>query len=109
MGRGLESTVTARYLVEFLAELKHPHEELPGRGSVLRLRFAHCEVGSKCLAIVGKRYYELGRNGTLSHTRVALRREIPAEGRFRENAEARQVRDRPRLGVELALLNAASQ
>ena len=81
------------------------HEELPGRGAVLRFELAHGKVWPERLAIFGERNVELGWDRVLGRSRVCLRWEAPAKDGFRETAEVGQVLDRAFLRVECALLD----
>ena len=100
VGRGFELAAAADDTIEVLAGLEDPHEKLPRGRAVLRIELAHGEVGTKRLAVVGKRHLELGWDRALVRARVALWREAPAENGLSEGAEIGQVRDRAFLGIE---------
>src|SRR5262249_54585482 len=78
MCRSLEPARTALALVEILARREDAHQELPGRGAVVRVQLAHGQVRAQGFAILGERHLKLGRNWTTGDAGIPPRRKAPA-------------------------------
>jgi len=109
VSRRLELTVAAHDAVEVVAGIEDPHEELPGRCAIPRLKLPDGEIRAKRLAVIRQGNLDLGRDRALGRACIASRRKTPAEDGLGEAPEVGQVRHGALFRVERALFDARAQ
>ena len=95
--------------IKVLTQVDMANQNLPGRGRILRVTFAHGKVRSQGLAVLGEWYFQFSRDGAAVRAGVSLGRKAPAQHPLDEGVEVWQARNRPFRCVKYPLLDAFAQ